>query len=350
MQKLVSLITATLLVFSMVACSPSENSPTPVVPSEVVVESSTEPLPVELEEITVSEVTRSVFYAPQYAAITNGFFEDEGLDVTLITGQGSDKVMVSVLAEQVEIGLSGPETTIYVYNEGRENHPVIFSQLTKRDGSFLLGREPIEDFSWDMLEGSYILGGRKGGMPQMTLEYVLKQNDLVPNVDVTVDTNVQFALMAGAFSGGQGDYVALFEPTASMMVEEGKGYIVASIGEESGEIPYTCYYSSKDYIAENPEVIQKFTNAIYKGQQWVDENSALDIAKSISSFFPDTDIELLETVTQRHKDADAFMTNPVLTEESFDRLHTVIEQAGVIEKRADYTELVDNSFAEKAIQ
>lgn len=303
----------------------------------------------ELTRLTVSEVARSVFYAPQYAAVSQGFFAEEGLEIELVTGQGADKVMTAVIAGQVDIGLSGPEAAIYVYNEGRENHGVVFAQLTKRDGSFLVGREAVRDFSWEMLRGSTVLGGRKGGVPEMTLEYVLRQNGVEPGTDVTVDTGVQFALMAGAFTGGQGDYVALFEPTASMVELEGKGVVLCSIGEESGEIPYTAYYASKDYIAENPEVIQSFTNAIYKGQRWVETHSAREVAEAIATFFPDTDIELLEKVTQRHKDIDAFMTDPVMKQESFDRLQTVMEQAGELQKRVEHAALVDNSFAQKAV-
>ncbi|PWM25287.1 MAG: hypothetical protein DBX44_02690 [Oscillospiraceae bacterium] len=304
-----------------------------------------------LEKITVSEVARSVFYAPQYAAITQGFFAEEGLDIELITGQGADKVMTAVLSGQVEIGFSGPEAAVYVMQEGRENYPVVFAQLTKRDGAFLVGREPAppEGFSFEQLRGSYLIGGRKGGVPLMTLEYVLRQNGLEPNVDLTVDSSVQFALMAGAFTGGQGDYVALFEPTASAVEREGKGYVLASIGEQSGEIPYTCYYASSDFLAENSDLIQRFTNAIYKGQQWVASHTPREVAEAIAPFFPDNDLDLLEMVCRRHAEIDAFMSTPVMTEEAFDRLQTVMEQAGELEKRVDFRALVDNRFAEAAV-
>ncbi len=301
-----------------------------------------------LERVRVSEVTRSVFYAPSYVAMSQGFFEEEGLDIELSTGQGADKVMTSVLSNDVDIGFSGPEAAIYVYNEGRDNHPVIFAQVTKRDGSFIIGREK-EEFSFEKMRGKKILGGRKGGVPEMTLEYVLKNNGLTPNEDIEVDTSIQFALMAGAFSGGEGDYVTLFEPAASLLESEGKGYILASVGEKSGEIPYTCYYADKRYIEENKDIIDSFVRALYKGQKWVKEHSAKEIAESIKDFFPDSDIELLEKVTQRHKDIDAFMYSPNVSKEGFDRLFEVMKGAGVIDKEIPFEEIVDNSFAERAM-
>ncbi len=302
----------------------------------------------ELTKITVSEVAHSVFYAPQYVAIALGFFEEEGLEIDLINGNGADKVMTSVLSGEAEIGLSGPEAAIYIYLEGKKDHAVVFSQLTKRDGSFLVGREPIENFSFDMLKGKYVIGGRAGGVPLMTFLYVLKQNGIDPEKDLTVDSSVQFAMMAGAFTAGTGDFVNLFEPTASSVVSEGKGYIITSIGQESGEIPYTAYYSSKSYIEKNPEIIQKFTNAVTKGQKWVETHSAEEIAEVIKDFFPDSDISLLTEVTQRHKDIDAWNTNGVMTEESFNRLQDVIESAGELSERVEFNKIVDNSFAEKA--
>lgn len=301
----------------------------------------------ELTTVRLSEVTRSVFYAPQYVALAKGFFEDEGIKIELSTAQGADKVMTAVVSGQADIGFSGPEAAVYVYNEGKENYAVVFAQMTKRDGSFILGKDKNEVFKWENIKGKTILGGRKGGVPEMTLEYVLKKNGLQPNVDVNVDTSVQFALMAGAFTGGQGDYVTLFEPTASMVEAEGKGYILASVGEQSGEIPYTCYYATKEYSEKNEEILQKFTNAVAKGQKWVKEHSAAEVASEMISFFPDTDVELLTKVTQRHKDIDAFMDTPYLKEEAFDRLQTVMIEAGVITEKADFSKIVNNKFAEK---
>ncbi|HHU91450.1 MAG TPA: ABC transporter substrate-binding protein [Clostridiaceae bacterium] len=302
------------------------------------------------EKIALSEVTRSVFYAPQYVAINQGFFEEEGITLELSTGQGADKVMTAVISGQVDIGFSGPEACVYVYNEGKEDYAVVFAQLTKRDGSFLVGREPEPDFKWENLEGKYIIGGRKGGVPEMTLEYVLRKHNLEPNVDLTVDTSVQFAVMGGAFTGGTGDYVTLFEPTATMLEKEGKGYVLASIGQESGEIPYTAYYAKKSFIEKNSDLIQRFTNAIYKGQKWVDSHSPREIAEAIKDFFPDTDIDTLENVARRYKDIDAWNKDPVLKEASLELLQIVMEEAQVLDKRAPYDKIVTTEFAKTAIE
>ena len=300
--------------------------------------------------VRVNEVARSVFYAPQYVAITLGFFEEYGIEIELTTGQGADNVMTAVLSGQSDIGFAGPEAAIYVYNEGKVDYPQVFAQLTKRDGSFLVSREKIDNFSWQDLVGKTVIPGRKGGVPYMTLEYVLKQNGINPSKDLVLDDSISFDLMAGSFAGGNADYVTLFEPTASLTEEAGIGYVVASVGEESGEIPYTAYFSLQSYIKENEDLIQNFTNAIYEGQQWVDSHSAREIAEQIVGFFPDTDIETLETSIQKYKDIDAWNETPVLEEESFERLQDVIEEAGELEKRADYTKVVNNKYAENAIK
>jgi len=304
----------------------------------------------DLVRIRLNEVTHSIFYAPQYVALNLGFFEEEGLSIELINGQGADKVMTAVLSNQADIGFSGPEAAIYVYNEGKEDHAVVFAQLTKRDGSFLVGRKPEPDFKWTNVKGKLIIAGRKGGVPEMTLEYVLKKHGVMPGVDVELDTSTQFALMAGAFTGGMGDYVALFEPVASTLEGEGRGYIVASIGRDSGEIPYTAYYAKKSYIEKNPETIQKFTNAIYRGQVWVDTHTPEEVAEALKDSFPDSDIDLLVTVVKRYKEQDTWCTDPIMKKESLDLLQEVMKTAGELEKEAPYEDLVDNSFAEKAIK
>lgn len=301
-----------------------------------------------LEKVELNEVTHSVFYAPFYAALELGFFADEGLDIELTNGGGADKVMTAVLSGGSDIGLAGPEAAIYVYGEGREDYCVVFGQLTKRDGSFLVGREEEPDFQWENLAGSYIIGGRAGGVPLMTFEYLLRQKGLTPNVDLTVDSSVQFNMMAGAFTGGNGDYVTLFEPTATQVEQEGKGYILTSLGLESGEIPYTAFFASQSYMEEHPDVIQGITNAVARGQQWVREHSASEIAEAIAPQFPDTDPEELEAVCQRHLDIDAWNETPVMQEESLNRLMDVMEGAGQLEARVDFDDLVDNSWAEKA--
>ena len=304
----------------------------------------------ELQTIRVNEVTRSVFYAPQYVAISQGYFEEEGLNIELTTGQGADKVMTAVLAGQSDIGFAGPEASIYVYNEGKEDYAQVFAQMTQKDGSFLVSKEKTDNFSWQDLKGKTVIPGRKGGVPYMTFEYVLKQNGLNPQKDLVLDDSIQFDLMAGAFAGGNAEYVTLFEPTASMTEAAGKGYVVASVGEASGEIPYTAYFAKKSYIEQNSETIQGFTNAIYKGEKWVKEHSAKEIAEAIKDFFPDTDIEMLATALQSYMDIDAWKSDPVLKKESFDLLQTVMKEAGELEKEGDYDKIVNNSYAEKAIK
>ncbi len=304
----------------------------------------------ELTKIRLNEVVRSIFYAPQYVAINKGFFKDQGLDIELTTGQGADKTMTALLSGQADIGFAGPESAIYVLNEGKEDYAVVFSQLTQRDGSFMVARPDETNFSWEQLKGKTIIGGRPGGVPEMTLEYVLKQHGIDPAKDVQLITNLQFTATAGAFAGGTGDYVALFEPTASSLEKAGSGKVVASVGQESGLIPYTAYFTTKSYMEKNPQIVQKFTNAIYKGQLWVKEHSAEEIAKEVISFFPDTDEQLLVTVINRYKEIGAWNETPVMTEESLGLLQKVMKSAGYLDKEADFNKLVNNSFAEEAVK
>lgn len=256
--------------------------------------------------------------------------------------------MTSVLANQVDIGFAGPEASIYVYNEGKEDYTEVFAQMTKKDGSFLVARENTDNFSWQDLKGKTIIPGRKGGVPYMTLEYALRKNGIDPKTDLVLDDSIKFDLMAGAFSSGNADYVTLFEPTASLTQNEGKGYIVASVGEAAGEIPYTAYFAKKSYIQKNENTIQGFTNAIYKGQQWVKEHTAKEIAEAVQSFFPDTDLELLAKVIQNYKDIDAWNDTPVLKEESFELLQKVMLEAGELKQKAPYEKIVNNKYAENA--
>ncbi len=304
----------------------------------------------DLKTIKVNEVTRSVFYAPQYVAINNGYFKENGMDIELTTGQGADAVMTAVLANQCDIGFAGPEASIYVYNEGKEDHTQVFAQLTKKDGSFLVARNQTEKFDWKDLKGKMVIPGRKGGVPYMTLEYVLKKNGIDPQKDTTLDDSIKFDLMAGAFASGNADYVTLFEPTASMTEQQGKGYLVASVGEAAGEIPYTAYFAKKSYIQNNEDTIQKFTNAIYKGQQWVKEHSSKEIAEVIQNFFPDTDIEMLATAIQSYQDIDAWNDTPVLKKEVFERLEEVMTMAGELKEKVPYEKIVNNQYAEEAIK
>lgn len=303
-----------------------------------------------LTKVRLNEVTRSVFYAPMYVAINLGFFEDEGLEVELTTGQGADKVMTALISGQADIGFMGPEATIYVFNQGQADYAVNFAQLTKRDGSFLMAREPDPNFTWERVRGKTIIGGRKGGMPLMTLEYVLKNHGIFPGEDTEVLTHIQFALMAGAFTGGEGDYVTLFEPIATNLERENAGYVVASVGEDSGEIPYTVFSARKSYLETNQEIVQKFTNAIYRGQVWVEEHAPEEIAEAIKGSFPDADLDVLAGVAKRYKEIDAWAKTPVFSEESFVRLQDVMELAGELDKRAPFELLVTNEFARKAMQ
>lgn len=300
-----------------------------------------------LKKINVNEVTRSVFYAPQYVAIAKGYMAEEGLEIELTTGQGADKVMTAVLAGQSDIGFAGPEASIYVYNEGKEDYCQVFAQLTQKDGSFLVARENTNNFSWQDLKGKTVIPGRKGGVPYMTFEYVLKQNGIDPQKDLILDDSIKFDLMAGAFSGGTADYVTLFEPTATMTANAGKGYVVASVGEASGEIPYTAYFAKKSYIESNSDTIQKFTNAIYKGQKFVEEHTMKEVAEVIKDFFPDTDVDLLATVLQSYKDIGAWKTQPTMKEESFELLQKVMQEAGELSQKAPFNKIVNNSYAEK---
>ena len=300
--------------------------------------------------VRLGEVTHSVFYAPQYAAISLGFFEEEGIEIELSNLQGADKVMSAVLSNQIDIGFCGPEASIYVYNEGREDYPQVFAQMTQRDGSFLVGKDKVDEFDWNQLKGKTVIPGRRGGVPYMTFEYLIKQNGLDPNKDLVLDDSIQFSLMAGAFSGSDAEYVTLFEPTASMIEAENKGYILTSIGEESGDIPYTAYCAKSSYIADNEDLIERFTRALYKGLKWVAEHSSQEVAEVIVDQFPDTDINMLASSIERYKSIDAWKTEPTMTQESYDRLQDIMEEAGELDKRAPFDKIVNNSFAEKVIK
>lgn len=330
--KLVSLIIVVLIVLSSVAMLSAGCSKK------------------ELTIVRLNEVVRSIFYAPQYVAINKGFFEEQGLKIELTTGQGADKTMTALLSGQCDIGFSGPEACIYVYNQGKEDYAIVFSQLTQRDGSFLVGRKDDPDFKWENTKGKTIIGGRPGGVPEMTLEYILKKNGITPGRDVEIITNLQFTATAGAFKSGTGDYVALFEPTASMLEKENAGKIVSSIGEDSGLVSYTSYYTTKSMIEKNSELIQEFTNAFYKGQLWVKNHTAAEIAKEIKSFFPDTEDDIIITVINRYKAIDAWCGNPITTPESFELLQEVMESAGELDKRVEYEKIVTQEFAKKAME
>lgn len=298
----------------------------------------------ELKTISVSEVTRSVFYAPQYVAIAAGYFEEMGLEIDLTTGQGADNVMTAVLSNQVDIGFAGPEASIYVYNEGKEDYTQVFAQLTQTDGSFLVSSENIKDFKWSDLKGKTVIPGRKGGVPYMTLLYVLKKNGINPQTDLVLDDSIDFDLMASAFSTGKADFVTLFEPTASQIELSGKGNIVASVGEAAGKIPYTAYFAKKSYIEKNNDIVKGFTNAINKGLQYVQTHTSNEVAELIKGFFPDTDVELLANAVESYRKIDAWKTTPYMEEEDFNLLQDIIYDAGELEKYAPYSEVVNNFY------
>ena len=304
----------------------------------------------ELRKIRLVEVTHSLFYTPQYVAIGLGFFEEEGLEIELIDGKGADKVMAALLSKDADIGFMGPEASIYVYNEGKEDYAINFAQLTQRDGSFLVAREPDPNFTWDKLKGKEVLGGRKGGVPYMTLEYVVKKHGLTPGVDVNLRTDVQFDVLAGAFVGGEGDYVTLFEPVASSLEKEGKGYVVASIGVEGGYIPYTCYSALKSTIEKEPEMIQSFTNALYKGMLWVQNHSTEEVAEVVKPFFPDVEDDVLISLINRYKNQDSWKPDPIISEEGLNHLMDIMEMAGELTERPEYDNIVITKFAEEAIK
>ncbi|SFB18303.1 MULTISPECIES: ABC transporter substrate-binding protein [unclassified Bacillus (in: firmicutes)] len=301
----------------------------------------------EVQKVRIAEVTRSIFYAPQYVAIEKGFFKEEGLDVELTTTWGGDKTMTALLSNGADVALVGSETSIYVYAQGSKDPVINFAQLTQTDGTFLVSREKIENFTWDMLKGSTFLGQRKGGMPQMAGEFVLKNHGIDPHNDLNLIQNIDFANIANAFASGTGDFVQLFEPTASVFEKEGKGYIVASFGKESGHIPYTTFMAKESYMKENKDVMEKFTAAIYKAQQWVDTHSAKEIASVIQPYFKDTDLSLIETVVERYKSQGSFATDPILDEEEWNNLQNIMDEAGELPKQVDYKTLVNTELATK---
>ncbi|MEG2286742.1 MAG: ABC transporter substrate-binding protein [Ruthenibacterium sp.] len=306
--------------------------------------------PAQNDKVRLCEVTHSIFYAPQYVAMAKGFFADEGIDLELSNGGGADKVMSAVLSGSVDIGLAGPEASVYVFNEGKQDYTEVFAQLTACDGSFLVGRTAQPDFDWSALKGAHILPGRKGGMPYMAFRYAIAQNGMKPDTDMLLDNTIQFDMMTGAFLGGTGDYVTMFEPVASSIQAQGKGFIVASVGEQAGPMPYTAYFAKKSTLAQNADLIQRFTSAVVKGQKWVAAHSAAEIAAAVKDAFPDTEAALLTSAVQRYKDIGAYAQTPVMGKEDFDRLQQVILQAGELAQAAPYDKIINNTFAENAMR
>ena len=292
-----------------------------------------------LTTINLAEVSHTIFYAPQYAAIQNGYFEEEGMEINLILTPGADKVAAALLSKDADIGLSGSEATIYVYNGGEQDYLKTFAQLTQKDGSFLVSRAPIENFTLEDLRGKTVIGGRRGGMPEMTFEWALRQNGMDPKTDLTIDTSVEFAAMGGAFIGGDDDFVTLFEPTALEVEQQGYGYVVASIGELGGVVPYTSYSARISFIEENPDLIAGFNRAVQKGLDYVHSHSDEEVAKTILSFFPDTSLNDLTEVVGRYREINAWPTTTSFTEESFNHLQDIMIDAGELEEKVPYSEL-----------
>ena len=294
-----------------------------------------------LKKVKVAEVAHSIFYAPQYVSLHNNYFKEAGLDVEIILTPGADKVTAAVISGDAQIGFSGSEATIYVYNGGEKDYLKTFAQLTQKDGSFIVSREKIDNFDINMLKGKYYIGGRLGGMPEMTLEYILAQNGIKTS-NLTIDTSIAFASMGGAFIGGTGDFVSLFEPNATQIEKEGYGYIVASLGELGGVIPYTSYSAKTSYLENNTDIIKKFIEAIQKGLDYVHNNDSETIAKIISPEFPDTKLEDLTVAIEQYKKTDTWPQTTNFTEESFNHMQDIMINAKQLETKVNYKDLIYN--------
>ncbi len=333
-QKLISLLLASALVVSaLTGCGSKAESGVLNAPGEKVV---------------LNEVAHSIFYAPMYVAIEEGYFEEEGIELELVTGFGADKTMTAVLSGEADIGFMGSEASIYTYLGGTSDPVVNFAQLTQRAGNFLVSREPIDDFSWDMLKGKDVLGGRAGGMPEMVFEYILRKHNIDPAADLSIDQSIDFGSTAAAFSGGQGDFTVEFEPHATSLEAKGDGYVVASLGTDSGYVPYTAFSAKSSYIKENPETIQAFTNALQKGMDYVNSHSPEEIAKVIQPQFEETDLETITTIVTRYAEQDTWADNLIFQQDAFTLLQNILEESGELEKRVPYEDLVTTEFAEKA--
>ena len=301
-----------------------------------------------LTPVTLNEVAHSIFYAPMYAAIELGYFEEEGIDLTLVTGFGADKTMTALLTGEADIGFMGPETTVYTYEGDMEDYAVNFAQLTQRAGNFLVARQENDAFSWDSIKGTTVLGGRAGGMPEMVFEYVLKKHNIDPKKDLTIDQSIDFGSTAAAFSGGQGDYTVEFEPHATALEVKGDGYVVASIGEESGYVPYTAFSARKSFMESNPEVIQAFTDALQKGMDYVNSHTAEEVAETILPQFAETDVKDATMIIERYQEQDTWKETLVFEEDAFTLLQDILRDAGQLGETVPYEKLVDTSFAKKA--
>ena len=305
---------------------------------------------VKLAKVTLNEVAHSIFYAPQYVAIEEGYFKDEGLDLTLVTGFGADKTMTAVISGEADIGFMGAEASVS-YQEGATDPVVNFAQLTQRAGNFLVAREEMPDFKWEDLKGKKILGGRKGGMPEMVFEYILRKNGLDPQKDLTIDQSIDFGSTAAAFTGDtSADFTVEFEPSATALEKEGAGYVVASLGVDSGYVPYTSYSAKTSYMEKNPEIIQKFTNALQKGMEYVQSHTPEEIAEVIAPQFTETDLDTVTAIVKRYYDQDTWKSDLIFEKESFELLEDILEDSGELSERVSYEDLVTTKYAREAAE
>lgn len=293
-----------------------------------------------LKEVKVAEVAHTIFYAPAYAAISKGYFEDEGIKIDLTLTAGADKVTAAVLSGDVDVGFCGSEATIYVYNSGEKDYLVNFARLTKKDGSFLVSRKKYDNFKLEDLKGKTVIVGRKGGMPEMTFEWALKQNNIDPKNDLKIDTSVAFPAMEGAFIGGNADFVTLFEPNATSVEKQGLGYVVGYVGSFGGEVPYTAYNAKKSYIEKNKDIIDGFTKAVDKGLKYVKETDSSVVAKDIYEYFPELSLNDLTAIIERYKTNDAWASSSEITKKDFDHLQEIIISAGELDKKAPFEKLI----------
>ena len=331
MKKILSFALAAILVLScLTACGTGENS--------------------NLTKVTLSEVAHSIFYAPMYVAIEEGYFKEEGIDLELVTAFGADKVTTAVISGEADIAFMGSESTIYIYNQNADDYLVNFAQLTQRAGNFLVAREPMNNFKWSDLKGSDVLGGRKGGMPQMVFEYVLKKHGIDPEKDLKIDQSIDFGSTAAAFSGGKGEYTVEFEPSATALETEGVGYVVASLGEASGYVPYTAFSAKNSFMEQNPEIIQSFTNALQKGMDYVNSHTPEEIALAIQPQFAETELSQITTIVKRYYDQDTWKENLIFEQDAFDLLQNILMEAGELEQFVPYEQLVVKTYAEAALQ
>ena len=346
-KRILSCLGAAVLSVSLLAGCAQDTEKKTAEPKSTPTEETEQKEPVK---VTLNEVAHSIFYAPMYVAIEEGYFEEEGIDLTLVCGFGADKTMTAVISGEADIGFMGSEASIYTYAEGATDYVVNFAQLTQRAGNFLVAREEMPDFAWDDLKGHLVLGGRKGGMPEMVFEYILKENGIDPESDLEINQNIDFGSTAAACSEGQGDFTVEFEPGATTLESEGKGYVVASLGEDSGYVPYTAFSAKQSYIDENPDVIQGFTNALQKGMDYVQSHTPEEIAAVIEPQFPETDLETITTIVTRYYDQDTWKSNLIFEESSFNLLQDILESAGELEERVPYNDLVTTEFAAVAAQ